>query len=71
VFLSRDDYTALSQEFPQSLERYIEEMSRYLAASGKTYQNYAAALRIWAANDHKAPTSTGVPSYTYQEGESL
>jgi hypothetical protein len=71
VFLSQEDYAALSQEFPQHLERYIEEMSRYLAASGKTYQNYPAALRIWAANDRKAPASTGLPAYTYQEGESF
>jgi hypothetical protein len=71
VFLSQEEYVALSQEFPQSVDRYIEEMSRYQAASGKTYQNYAAALRIWAANDRKAPASTGLPAYTYQEGESF
>ncbi len=28
-------------------------MSRYLAANGKTYQNYAAALRIWADDEKK------------------
>ncbi len=47
-------------------------MSRYLAANGKSYQNYAAALRIWAGNDKKeAPPKKGIPDYSCKEGESL
>ena len=53
------------------LERFIEEMSRYLAASGKSYQNYAAALRIWAGNDKKGAPKKGIPDYSCKEGESL
>ena len=48
IFLSQTEYDELQTEYPDRLERFIEEMSRYLAASGKSYQNYAAALRIWA-----------------------
>ena len=48
IFLSKTEYDELQAEYPDRLERFIEEMSRYLAANGKSYQNYAAALRIWA-----------------------
>ena len=50
---------------------FIEEMSRYLAANGKSYQNYAAALRIWAGNDKKEAPKKGIPDYSCKEGESL
>lgn len=49
IFLSKDEYDELQAEYPDRLERLIEEMSHYLAASGKAYQNYAAALHRWAA----------------------
>ena len=57
--------------YPDRLERFIEEMSRYLAANGKSYQNYAAALRIWAGNDKKEAPKKGIPDYSCKEGESL
>ena len=44
IFLSKTEYDELQAEYPDRLERFIEEMSRYLAANGKSYQNYAAAL---------------------------
>ena len=71
IFLSETEYTELKEEYPDRLERFIEEMSRYLAASGKTYSNYAAALRIWADNDKKGASKKGIPDYSYKEGESL
>lgn len=37
IFLSETEYAELQAEYPDRLERFIEEMSRYLAASGKTY----------------------------------
>ena len=48
-FCQRTEYDELQAEYPDRLERFIEEMSHYLAASGKAYQNYAAALHRWAA----------------------
>ena len=71
ISLSEKEYAELKAEYPDRLERFIEEMSRYLAANGKTYENYAAALRIWADNDKKATPKQGIPDYTYKEGESL
>ena len=46
-------------------------MSRYLAANGRTYSNFAAALRIWADNDKKEKPKKGIPDYSFKEGESL
>ena len=71
IFLSQTEYDELQAEYPDRLERFIEEMSRYLAASGKSYQNYAAALRIWAGNDKKGAPKKGIPDYSCKEGESL
>lgn len=71
IFLSETEYAELKAEYPDRLERFIEEMSRYLAASGKTYKSYAAALRIWADNDKKGASKKGIPDYSYKEGESL
>ena len=71
VFLTEAEYAELKAEFPDRLERLIEEMSRYLAANGKSYQNYAAALRIWAGNDKKEAPKKGIPDYSCKEGESL
>ena len=71
IFLSQTEYDELQAEYPDRLERFIEEMSRYLAANGKSYQNYAAALRIWAGNDKKGAPKKGIPDYSCKEGESL
>ena len=71
VFLTEAEYDQLQSEYPDRLERFIEEMSRYLAANGKSYQNYAAALRIWAGNDKKEAPKKGIPDYSCKEGESL
>lgn len=71
IFLSETEYAELEAEYPDRLERFIEEMSRYLAANGKTYDNYAAALRIWADNDRKGAAKKGIPDYSCKEGESL
>ena len=64
IFLSQTEYDELQAEYPDRLERLIEEMSHYLAASGKSYQNYAAALRIWAGNDKKEAPKKGIPDYS-------
>ena len=42
-----------------------------IAANGKSYINYAAAIRIWAGRDRKGTGKKGIPDYSYKEGESL
>ena len=71
VFLSESEYAELKQEYPDSLERLIEEMSRYIAAFGNDYVSHAAALYRWADKEKKENPKKGIPDYSYKEGESL
>ena len=71
VLLSESEYAELKEEYPDRLERFIEEMSEYMAAIGKEYANHAAAVRMWAGRDRKGTGKKGIPDYTYKEGESL
>lgn len=70
IFLSDEEYERLKRECPTKLDDLIEQMSRYLAANGKRYENYEAALLNWAAKD-KANTKPGFPDYSFKEGESF
>ena len=71
VFLTESEYAELKQEYPDSLERLIEEMSRYIASSGNDYANHAATLYRWADREKKENPKKGIPDYSYKEGESL
>ena len=53
VFLTADEYAELQISIPNLLG-LIDKMSAYLASSGKTYRNYAAALNSWAAREPKS-----------------
>ena len=71
LFLSEFEYAELKGEYPDRLERFIEELSEYIAAYGKVYANHAAAVRMWARRDRKGTGKKGIPDYSYKEGESL
>ena len=71
LFLSESEYAELKGEYPDRLERLIEEMSEYIAASGNDYVCHAAALRRWLNREKKENPKKGIPDYSYKEGESL
>lgn len=71
IFLSESEYAELKEEYPDRLERFIEELSEFIAATGRVYANHAAAVRMWAKRDRKGTGKKGIPNYTYKEGESL
>ncbi|MBQ7736871.1 MAG: hypothetical protein IJT62_03430 [Oscillospiraceae bacterium] len=71
IFLSEAEYAQLRADYPCDLDRYIEEMSRYLSAHGRTYKNYDAAVRMWAANDKKQSADHGSADYSYEGEDSL
>lgn len=71
IFLSESDYAELKEEYPDRLERFIEELSEFIAATGREYANHTAAVRMWAKRDRKGTGKKGIPDYTYKEGESL
>jgi len=53
VFLTEEEYSELAITIP-NLPGMIEKMSTYLAATGKTYHNYVAALSGWAEGESKS-----------------
>ena len=72
VFLSEGQLQSLQEEYPEELARYIEEMSVYLKANGKTYHDYEAGIRKWAANDRsKNAASQPERDYSYDGEDSL
>lgn len=73
IYLSQDEYDQLCRDYPGRMDGLIEEMSAYLAANGKAYQNCEAALRSWAEKDAKQnkPVKSGFEDYSCKEGESF
>ena len=74
VCLTKAELDELKEEFPADYEDYIERLSRYMASSGKHYQNHAATIRYWITKDrgkNGRQRKGGIPDYSYKEGESL
>ena len=72
VFLSDTELSELQEELPGKWEFYIDRLSGYIASTGKKYQNHAATIRRWAADDaEKHAPKQGIPDYTCKEGQSL
>ena len=74
VCLTKAELDELKAEFPADYEDYIERLSRYMASSGKHYQNHAATIRYWITKDrgkNGRQRKGGIPDYSYKEGESL
>lgn len=72
IFLTDAEYAELQADFPEDLDRFMEEMSNYLAASGRIYGNYAAGFRMWASKDKKSSTKKpDFDDYSCEEGESF
>ena len=70
IFLSQTEYDELQAEYPDRLERFIEEMSRYLPPTEKLPE-LCRRPAIWAGNDKKEAPKKGIPDYSCKEGESL
>ena len=72
VLLTDTEYQKLSADIPY-LDNLIEQLSAYMESTGKKYKSHAATLRVWAARDRnqQKPRSSGMPDYSFTEGESL
>lgn len=72
VFLTDDELTELQKELPALWQTYVDRLSKYMASTGKQYQNHAATIRRWAAEDRKkAATQTRNRDYSVREGETV
>ena len=56
VLLSDSDYEKLKSEFPSDYTTRIENLSSYIASTGKSYKNHLATIRNWAKKDASKPT---------------
>ena len=73
ILLSEEQYAELCKEYPDLIERFMAEMSSYMAVSGKRYKNHAAALKLWAMRDRNGGKvkESEIPDYNCRERESL
>lgn len=72
VFLHDEELTELQTELPTLWQNYIDRLSEYMASTGKQYQNHAATIRRWAAEDKKKAAPQGRNrDYSVQEGETV
>lgn len=69
VLLTEQELAALQADYQDWAER-IERLSSYMESTGKTYQNHAATIRLWASKD-KPTTTTTKRIYECKEDESL
>ncbi len=60
VMLTDDQLSAFQREQPADWSRYVEELSGYIASTGKKYADHLATLRNWAKRDRK-PTGSHAP----------
>ena len=72
MILSDKDLSELQEELPDLWQTYIDRLSEYMASTGKQYQNHAATIRRWAAEDRKkAATPTRNRDYSVKEDETV
>lgn len=54
VLLSDAEMQKLQAEFPGDYQKRIEELSAYVASTGKSYKNHLATIRNWARRESGA-----------------
>ena len=59
VLLTDDEMSKLKEEFPEDYEKRIENLSSYIASTGKCYKSHYATIRNWSRKEQpKQQTST-------------
>ena len=61
VLLSDEQMEKLQAEIPD-YQRYIEEVSEYVAKTGKGYKDYLAAIRSWHRKDQQQGKTRAAPN---------
>lgn len=69
VFLSDEELDALMEEFPWNYADKIEDLSAYIASSGKKYSSHLATIRNWAKREREK-SKAQMPKYGYLNDES-
>ena len=67
VLLSDTDYEKLKSEFPSDYSERIENLSCYMASTGKSYKNHLATIRNWAKKDKEKQAKTDNKFRNFEE----
>ena len=51
VLLSDEDFEKLKAEFPTDYEARIDNLSEYMASTGRSYKNHLVTIRRWSRRD--------------------
>ena len=63
--MSDEDFEKLKTEFPADYKERIEQLSSYMASTGKKYKNHLATIRNWA---RKETTTNSSPQQSESNG---
>lgn len=63
VLFTEHELEKLKSEFPTDWEQRIEQLSEYIASTGKVYKNFLATVRSWAKKDSKNSKPNYGPKY--------
>lgn len=69
VLLSESELDTLKDEFPETWQSWIEEVSEGVAKSGKKYKNFLAVIRNWARREaeKKKTENTALSSFETED----
>lgn len=69
VLLSESELDTLKDEFPETWQSWIEEVSEGVAKSGKKYKNFVAVIRNWARREEekKKTENTALSSFETED----
>lgn len=73
VRLSDNELETLKADYPAEYEDMIENLSQYMASTGKKYHNHLATMEKWKKEDLEKQDKAGGYCYndSYRKGESL
>lgn len=63
VMLTEEGFRYLQKEFPADYQERIDNLSEYMASTGKVYENHLATIRSWAKREKPARKKYSVEAY--------
>ena len=61
VLMTKEEYDKLSEKFPNDLEKRINNLSYYMASTGKSYKSHYMTIIAWARSDKENTTTQNKP----------
>lgn len=67
VFLTDEEYISLIEDIP-AVDKVIENLSKYMQSSGRTYNDHEATIRKWASEDAEKAAAAARNTPTRKSG---